>query len=197
MNIQAESSDSEDGGILCQQMKNISSRIWLSSCSCQWWERVGVRTALSPGLGIFDTGWRDGLGGPGVGLGAVMGDMMSNNSTTETSILELNWKKDLFEDCWRHRRLHKLRLQRVSTEPKPARVARQEQSCLQVWEKPRTGDAHAFWNRNEGMCSGINKAKTGQIKIIEIQSLSLAALINYSACTRADDGHSTYRAWTL
>lgn len=89
MKIQAESSNSEDGGILCQQMKNISSRIWLSSWSCQWWERLGVRTALSPGLGVFNTGWR----GPVVGLGAVMGDMMSNNFTTETSILEFNWKK--------------------------------------------------------------------------------------------------------
>lgn len=93
MKIQAESSNSEDGGVLalCQQMKNMSSRIWLSSCSCQWWGRVGARTALV--WGVFSTGWRDSFGGAVVGFGAVMGDMMSSESTTETSTLELNGKE--------------------------------------------------------------------------------------------------------
>lgn len=176
-------------------MKNISSRIWLSSWSCQWWERVGVRTALSPGLGVFSTGWRDSLGGPVVGLGAVMGDMMSNNSTTETSILEFNWKENSLRMVGHIDVFAKSVFSACLLNPNPRGGARQEQSSSQVWEKPRMGEA--FWNRNEGMCSGINRAKTGQIKLIEIQSLSLAALINYSACTRAGDGHSTYRTWIL
>lgn len=53
-----------------------------------------MKTALSPGLGVFNTGWCDIFGCPGVGLGAEMGDMMSNNSTTENSVLELK-KKDV------------------------------------------------------------------------------------------------------
>lgn len=142
MKSQAGSSNSEDGEILalCQQMKKISSRIWLSSWSCQRWERVGVRTALSPGLGGFNTGRRDSFGGPVEGFGAVMGDMMSNNSTTDTSILEFNRKKIFLRIVGDtdnvNADLQSTSSQNLSsaTEPKPTRVARQEQSSLQVRE---------------------------------------------------------------
>ena len=66
---------------------------------------MGARTALSPGLGVFNIHARDSCGRPLVGLGAVTGDMMSNNSTTENSILELEKKnkkrKEHFEECLR------------------------------------------------------------------------------------------------
>lgn len=198
---------------LCQQMKNMSSRIWLSSWFCQWWDHVGVKTALSPGLGVFNTGWCDTFGCPGVGLGAEMGDMMSNNFTTENSVLELKNKTKISEEClkfftlWHGQYESRSYFDFLSTpffsecllnsNPGGGVVAAEEQSSLQVQEKPGTREACAFWNRNEGMCNRINKVKTGQIKLIEIQSLSLAGLINYSACRRADDGHSTYRTWIL
>lgn len=81
-------------------MKNISSRIWLSSWSCRWWDRVGARRTLSPGLGVFNTRRHDGCDCPLVGLGAETGDTMSNNSTTDNSMLELK-KKEHFKECLR------------------------------------------------------------------------------------------------
>lgn len=197
---------------LCQQMKNISSRIWLSSWSCRWWDHVGARRALSPGLGVFNTRWRDSCGCPLVGLGADVGDIMSNSSTTENSILELKKKKKrplwgTFEafhlvtlTTWSRSFsdvLSKSFFSECQLNSNPRGRPGRKTKFLAGARNPRKWEAPALWNRNEGMCGGINKAKTGQIKLIEIQSLSLAGLINYSAYTRVEDGHSTYKTWIL
>lgn len=190
-------------------MKNMSSRIWLSSWSCRWWDHAGARRALSPGLGVFNTRWRDGCGCPFVGLGAETGDMMSNNSTTENSMLALKKKKTKhFEEClrlfawWQHERrsffdVIKILLQWVSTELKPTGHPGSKTKFLAGARKPRKWEALALWIRNEGMCSRIITAKTGQIRLIEIQSLSLTGLINYSAYTRVGNGRSTHKTWIL